>query len=69
MSYTDANGNAMLPKKKCFKDTRQKISVPPAMSTNIHKKSSKLQKKTKILVSGHMLGQDRPEKTQANVWF
>ena len=46
VTETGDNGNAMLPNKSLnFKDTRHKISVPLAMSTNLQKKSSKLVKK------------------------
>ena len=63
---TDDNGNAMLPKKKKnFKDTRLKISVPLAISTNIKKVSSKLSKKPGKKTPGQMFGQDRPEKNSA----
>ena len=42
---TGDNGNAMLPKKSSnFKDTRQEISVPLAMSPNVRKKVSNLKK-------------------------
>ena len=42
---TGDNGNAMLPRKSSnFKDTRQKIYVPLAMSANLRKKSFKLVK-------------------------
>ena len=65
---SDANGKATLPKKTLnFKYTRHKISVPLAMSTNLHKKSSKLEKSQKKIIPCQMLGQDRPEKTQPNV--
>ena len=45
-----------------FKDTRQKIYVPLAMSTNLRKKSFKLFKTPKKTIPGPILGQDRPEK-------
>ena len=39
-TQTGDNGNAMLPKKNSnFKDTRQKISAPLAMITNLGKKN------------------------------
>ena len=45
------------------KDTRQKISVPLAMSINLRKKKSfKLFQNPKKLMAGQILGQDRPEK-------
>ena len=53
MAETGDNGNAMLPKKSSnLKDTRQSISVPLALSTNLRKQSFKLFKnpeKKKIL--------------------
>ena len=53
----------MLPKKKMeFKDTRQNISVPFAVSTNVNLKNPNFEKKTKKIIHGSMLGQDRPEK-------
>ena len=52
-------------KKKNFKDTRLKISVPLAISTNIKKVSSKLSKKPGKKTPGQMFGQDRPEKNSA----
>ena len=40
MAETGDNGNAMLPKKSSnLKDTRQSISVPLALSTNLRKQS------------------------------
>ena len=47
-----------------FKDTRQKISVPLAMSTNLRKKSFKLFKNPEKKHSWADLG---PRKTQPNV--
>ena len=57
----------MLPKKMNFKDTRQMISVPLAISTNLQQKKYtpeyKLSKrKTRKIIPGQMLSQDRPEK-------
>ena len=48
-----------------FNDTRHQISVPLAVSANLHKKRSKLEKKTKKLIPGQMLGQDRAENNSA----
>ena len=48
-----------------FKGTRRKMSVSLAMSTNLHKKSLKISKKTEKIIPGQMLGQDRPEKNSA----
>ena len=66
---TDANGNAMLPKKMMnFKHNRHKISVPLAMSTksNLEKKVPSLKKqKRKKTIPGQMLSQHRPEKNSA----
>ena len=64
---TDDNGNAMLQKKKRrnFKHTRHKISVPLAMSTNLHRKNSNSEEKMKKVFPGPMLGQDLPEKKSA----
>ena len=65
-SQISDNGKAMLPKKKTnFKDTRKKISVPLAMSTNRRKKVSNLPKTPKNVIPGQILGQDRPENNSA----
>ena len=45
------------------------ISVPLAMGTNLWKKRFKLFKKTKQMIPGQMLGQDRPEKSSARCSF
>ena len=53
----------MLPEKLWISTTPAvKISVTLAMSTNLQKKSITLEKKTKKIIPGQMLGQDRPEK-------
>ena len=56
-------------KKLNFKDTRQKIYVPLAMSANLRKKSFKLFKNPEKLIPGPILGQDRPEKNSAKCLF
>ena len=52
-----------------FKDTRQKISVPLVMSTNLLKKSFKLLKKPEKKIPRPILGQDQPEKNSAKCLF
>ena len=55
-----------MPKKKLnFKDTRQKISAPLAMSTKSQKKSFNLSKTPEKNIIEQMLGQDQPEKNLA----
>ena len=50
---TGDSGTAMLPKKGSnFKDTRQTISVPLAMSTNLRKNVSNIWKKTEKKIPG-----------------
>ena len=51
-----------------FKDTRQKMSVPLAMSTNLRKNMFQTFKKTpKNIIPGQILGQDRPEKNSSQM--
>ena len=58
----------MLPKKSNFKDIRQNISAPLAMSTNLRKKVSNFSNTPKKIIPGQILGQDNPEKN-AKCWF
>ena len=55
-------------KRLNFKDTRHKISVSLAMSTNLEKnmfQTFTLQRTRKKNIPGQILGQDRPEKNSA----
>ena len=66
VTETDANGNAMLPKKSLtFRGNRHKISVSLAMSTNLQKKKKIKTFNPKKIIPGQMLGEDRPEKKSA----
>ena len=51
---------------KYFKDTRQTISVPLAMSTDLREKKI-LSKTRKKIIPGPILGQDRPEKNSSHM--
>ena len=64
---TDDIRNAMLQKKMNFEDTRHKISVPLAMTTNLQKKSSKLFQKTKKKILGRCWTKIGLRKTQPKV--
>ena len=52
-------------KRLNFRDTRRRISVPLAISTKLHTKKSKLEKKKKKNLVKCWGGQDRPEKNSA----
>ena len=61
----------MLKETRCYqkslslKDTHHMISVPLAMSPNLHQKVTNFKKKTTKKVPGQMWGQDRPESNSA----